>query len=95
MDVCTCLLTALLAGSNFPDIVGGITAQCGCGAGTFSYRGHDLVLHYGPKGKQTHIHIPIPHLPERTVLSYCWGNNVAAIGATQVPVAITSDELLV
>ena len=95
MDVCTCLLTALLAGSSFPDIVGGIKAQGGCRAGTFSYSGHDLVLHYGPKGKQTHIHIPIPHLPERTVLSYCWGNNVAVIGATQVPVDITSDKLLV
>ncbi len=40
------------------------------------------------------ILIPIPHLPERTVLSYCWGTNVAAIGATQVPVDMTSDELL-
>jgi len=32
VDVCTCLLTALFAGSNFPDIVGGIKAQ-DCDAG--------------------------------------------------------------
>ncbi len=57
MDVCTCLLTAVLAGSNFPDVVGGIKAQGGCRAGTFSYTGHDLVSHDGPNGKQTHIHV--------------------------------------
>ena len=93
MDVCNCFLTALLAGSSFPDIVGGIKAQGGCRTGTFNYSGHDLVLHCGRKGKYTHIHIP--PLPERTVPSYCLGNCVAVIGATQVPLDITSDELLV
>ncbi len=33
MDGWTCLLTALLAGSNFPDSVGGIKAQGGCRKG--------------------------------------------------------------